>query len=116
AQISGPPGHQIIMTGPNGGASLAGLLDRVEQSVAIDFKWHVGPETTLFVGYQLSIDNYIGNEPIAITPIITPSFNGIYHSQDRDSLTHYGYAGIEHQFTANLGGMARGGVLYTDNY
>ncbi len=105
-----------IVTGPNGGASLAGLLDMVEQSAALDLKWHVAPETTLFVGYQLTIDNYTGNEPIAITPVTTPSFNGIYHSQDRDSLTHYGYAGIQHQFTANLGGQARAGVSYTDNY
>ena len=113
ARVVGGP---AIMTGSNVGASLAGLLDRVEESGAIDLKWHVAPETTLFVGYQLSIDNYIGNEPIAITPVTTASFNGIYHSQDRDSLTHYGYAGIQHQFTANLGGMARAGVSYTDNY
>jgi hypothetical protein len=104
-----------IMTGSNGGASLAGLLDRVEESAALDLKWHVTMETTLFVGYQLSIDNYIGNEPIAINT--TGSHVGfVHHSQDRDSLTHYGYAGIQHQFTANLGGTARGGVLYADNY
>ena len=71
---------------------------------------------SLFVGYQFSIDNYTGDEPIAITPVTTPSFNGIYHSQDRDSLTHYGYVGIQHQFTANLGRPGSAGVSYTDNY
>ena len=96
--------------------SLAGILDRVEQSVALDLKWHLQRETTLFVGYKLSIANYTGGEPIAIVPFTTPTFNGVYHSGDRDSLTHYGYLGVEHQFTSNLSGMVRGGVSYTDNY
>jgi hypothetical protein len=99
------------------GATLAGLLDRIEESVSLDFKWHVQPETTLFAGYQLSWANYTGNEPIAvIAPPMSSSFNGVYHSADRDSVTHYGYVGIEHQFTANLSGNARVGALYTDNY
>ncbi len=95
-----------------GGASLAGILDRVEESVALDLKWHLQPETTAFVGYQFSWVNYTGNEPIAIDY----ARGYVYHSSDRDSRTHYGYLGLEHDFTPNLSAQVRGGALYTDNY
>lgn len=109
-------GNPVLQTPGQGGASLAGLLNRVEESVAYDVKWHVQPETTLLVGYQFSWVNYIGNEPIAITPVTTSSFNGIYHSSDRDSDSHYLYLGVEHQFTSNLSGNIRAGGTYTDAY
>jgi hypothetical protein len=98
------------------GPTLAGTLNRVEESVALDFKWHIQQETTVFVGYNFSWVNYTGGEPIAVIPITTSSFNGVYHSSDRDNYTQYGYLGIEHQFTPNLSAMVRGGASYTDNY
>jgi hypothetical protein len=99
--------------------TLAGVLNRDENSASIDFKWHVQPETTLFVGYQYSLVNYTGDEPIAFSiPLLIdkPGSKGFYQSSDRDSMTHYAYVGLEHQFTPNLGGSARGGVSYTDIY
>jgi hypothetical protein len=132
----GFPGWQVL-NGTSGGSgpSYAGLLDRIEQSVALDLKWHIQPETTLFVGYQLSWVNYTGNEPIAVVnyangpgPIllVPPSSyfvpnsgtaqSFVYNSSDRDSVTHYAYVGIEHEFTASLNGSLRGGVSDTDNY
>ena len=109
-------GGALIQPGGNAGASLAGLLDRIEESVSLDLKWHLQPETTLYLGYQLSWVNYTGNEPIAVVPFMTPSFNGIYHSSDRDSISHYAYIGLEHQFTPNLSGNVRVGGSYIDNY
>lgn len=98
------------------GASLAAILNRIEQGVSLDFKWHIQPETTAFIGYEFSWVNYTGNEPIAIyTPVYTP-VPTIYKSSARDSRTQYGYLGVEHQFTANLTGTVRGGASYTDNY
>jgi hypothetical protein len=97
----------------NQGASLAGILDRVEESASLDLKWHLQPETTAFVGYQFSWVNYTGDEPIAV---ITVPLALTYMSDARDSYTHYGYVGIEHKFTPNLGGMVRVGASYTDDY
>jgi hypothetical protein len=37
-----------------GSPSLAGLLNRIDQSVSLDFQWHVAPETMAFVGGSLS--------------------------------------------------------------
>jgi hypothetical protein len=102
------------------GATLSGILDRVEESVALDFKWHLQPETTAFVGYQFSWVNYTGNEPVAVVPLavipMTSTFNGIYHSSDRDNRTQYGYLGVQHDFTSNLSATVRGGASYTDSY
>jgi hypothetical protein len=101
---------------PATGPTLAGTLNRIEQSVSLDLKWHVQPETTLFIGYQFSWVDYTGNEPIAIVGQTTPTFNGVYYSSDRDSVTHYAYLGLEHQFTANLDGTIKVGGSYIDTY
>jgi hypothetical protein len=95
-------------------ASLAGLLNRVEQSAALDLQWHVQPQTIIFVGYRFSIANYTGDEPIGVYDFPTAAL--VYNSDSRDSYTHYGSVGIQHQFTANLGGSARVGASFTDNY
>ena len=95
---------------------MAGLLNRIEQNVSLDLKWHLQPETTFLFGYQFSWVDYTGNEPIAVVPYMTPTFNGIYHSSDRDNVTHYGYVGLEHQFTPNLSGNVRVGASYIDLY
>jgi len=96
---------------------LAGILDRDEENLSLDLKWHVLPETTIFVGYQFSWVNYTGNEPIASIPSTTAA-NGffVYHSSDRDSVTHYGYVGVEQDFTPNLTATVRAGASYNDVY
>jgi len=108
-------GYQQLTGSASGGASLAGILNRIEQSVSLDLKWALQPETTVFVGYQLSWVNHTANEPISVVNSIN-DVSFVYHSSDRDSLTHYGYLGIEHQFTANLSGTLRGGASFTDSY
>ena len=57
------------------GASLAGVLNRIDQSVSLDFQWHVAPETMAFFGGSFEWVNYTGDEPIAIntTSIYGPS-------------------------------------------
>jgi len=100
----------------------AGLLNRVEQSASLDLQWHFQPETMGFLGYAFSIVNYTGNEPVGVFNYLdasspTPRARGlVYYSNSRDSITHYGYVGVQHQFTPNLAGTVKGGVSYTDNY
>jgi len=99
-------------TGSFSGPSLAGILNRDEESVALDVKWHISPQTTAFVGYQFAWVNYLGNEPIAVDPV--NSF--VYHSSDRDNYTHYGYVGVEQDFTSNLSATVKVGASYNDVY
>jgi hypothetical protein len=104
-------------SGAFGGGSLAGILDRIEQSAALDLKWHLTQDTTAFVGYQFAWVNYIGNEPVAVIPrLLSPTGYFIYNSGDRDMCSHYGYLGVEHSFTANLSAMVRAGATYSDYY
>jgi hypothetical protein len=93
---------------------LAGLLDRIEESVALDLKWHVSLDTVAFVGYSFAWVNYTANEPIATVPLRGSTFT--YHSSDRDSLTHYAYLGLQEDFTPNLTATIRAGGAYTDAY
>jgi hypothetical protein len=109
-------GLLILPDGITPGPSLAGILDRDEQDISLNLDWHVLPETTLYVGYQFSWVDYTKNEPIAVVPIVTPTFNGVYHSGDRDTRSQYGYVGIEQQFTPNLTANIRAGATYTDVY
>ena len=92
--------------------SLAGLLDRVDQSASLDLKWQVMKETVALVGYQIDLVNFIGNEQIAYNPL-TGTF---YYSDSRDSLSHSGYVGVQHSFLENLTGNVKAGVQYTTYY
>ncbi len=110
------------VAGVNGGSvatSYAGLLNRIEQNITLDLKWHVTATTTALIGYELGLVNFTGNEPVAIFtpgPAFLPATSKVYYSNSRDNVSHYGYVGIEHSFLANLTGKANVGVEYTDYY
>jgi hypothetical protein len=93
-------------------SSLAGVLNRDENSLSLDLQWHVLPTTTAFIGYQYGQVNYTGNELIAFDPI-TGTF---YRSNSRDNRSQYGYVGVQHEFLENLSGTARVGLQYTQDY
>ena len=92
--------------------SYAGILNRVEQNVSLDFQWTIQPETMAFIGYNFSLVNYTGGEQIAVNPLSPLP----YMSDSRDLMSHTAYVGVNHQFTANLSAMVKGGVSYTDSY
>ena len=112
-----------------GGASLSGLLDRVEHNIALDFNWTFSPETKIFAGYGFSQVNYLGNEPVGVFNFATAaaplggnfySATGIqslvYNSSDRDARSHNGHIGFNHQLTANINLALTAGVSYNDSY
>jgi hypothetical protein len=105
----------FVATTNAAGASLAGLLNRVDQSVSLDFEWNIAPETKAFVGYQFEQVNYIADEPVAYSPLL-PMNGGFYYSKDRDNRSHYIYVGIQHNLLANLAVSARAGGTYTEYY
>jgi hypothetical protein len=107
-------GANITDVTSGNGASLAGLLNRVEQTVSLNFNWLVAPETTAFFGGSFEQVNYTGDEPIASNPSgIGPA---IYYSDNRDSRSYFGYVGVQHNFLPNLNVSAKAGVQYTENY
>jgi hypothetical protein len=100
-------------TGYNGTASLAGLLNQVDQNAGLDLQWHLQLETMLFVGYEISWYDYTGNETIGTG---APTPGGLYQSRDRNLIINQAHVGIQHQFTANFGGKASVGAQYADSY
>ena len=52
-----------VVNGSAVDASLAGLLNRIEQSAWLNLQWQVRPETMVLVGGNFGLANYTGNEP-----------------------------------------------------
>ena len=90
------------------GPSYSGTLDRIEQTMHVDGHWQVQRQTIAVVGYQFSMADYTGNEPIWADPLIM--------SDARNSRTHYGYVGVDQTFNADLSASVRAGARYTDFY
>jgi hypothetical protein len=118
------PDEMASLNGNNGsGASLAGLLDRIEQNVGLDFNWTLSPETVLSFGYTYSWVNYIGNEPIAVfNYVYQPGGVGtrqnqsyVFNSNSRDGASHGAHVGLTHQLTENISLNAVAGVSYSEN-
>jgi hypothetical protein len=114
-----PPSITITKLGSPGAvnASLAGLLNRIDQSVALDFQWTVATETMAFFGVSFEQVNYLGDEPVSIfSPY--PLYNEylIDYSQARDNRSYIGYVGFQHNLLPNLNVSAKGGVQYTEYY
>jgi len=98
--------------------SLAGLLNRLENTFHLDGRWQWRPETTLVLGYQFSEISYTENE------VINGSINGpvsgpggqLVYSNSRDNRSQYGYIGVDHTFRPDLTGSLRAGGRYNDYY
>jgi uncharacterized protein (PEP-CTERM system associated) len=96
-------------------------LDRLEHTVHLDGRWAIQRDTVGIIGYQWSLVDYTADlqigEYFTFKPGPPPLLisNPIY-SDDRNSLSHYGYVGLEHTFRPDLTGSLRGGVRYSDYY
>jgi hypothetical protein len=115
-----PPHNPIgIIPGSPGSvdSSLAGLLNRIEQSAWLNLQWQVQPETMVLAGGRFGLVNYTGDEPVAIfSPGPYYSSYLLYHSSDRDNRSYFGYVGFSHVFLPNLFVSFQGGVQYTESY
>jgi len=89
--------------------SQADILNRIEQNAGLDLQWQFDKETMGFIGYNFAWTRYTGNQNIV-------EGSSLYKSDSRNNDTHYGYVGVQHEFTPNLSGVARGGVSYVDMY
>ncbi len=98
---------------PTVDASLAGLMNRIEQALWLNLQWQVQPETMFMVGGRFDLTDYTGNEPVATG---YPYSNTIYYSNDRDNRSCIGYLGFQHAFLPNLTMSLQAGFQYTDSY
>ena len=98
--------------------SLAGVLNRDENTVWLNLNWQVMPETVALVGVQYGQVNYLANEPIAPAIFVLPSgpFIPERFSSDRDNRSYKGYVGVQQNILPNLVFAANVGIEYTDDY
>ncbi|MGA2240946.1 MAG: outer membrane beta-barrel protein [Verrucomicrobiota bacterium] len=107
---------------PTVDASLAGLMNRIEQSVWLNLQWRVRPETMVLVGGNFGLVNYTGNELVALANVYLPTFpynydhQISYYSDSRDSRSYIGYLGFQHTFLPNLSVNAQAGFQYSESY
>jgi putative beta-barrel porin BBP2 len=94
-------------------ASPSGVLDRIENSVHLDARWTIQPETIGIIGAQYRTVNYTADEPIGDSAL-NPS--GVILSDNRNFHEYYAYVGADHTFRPDLTGSARLGARYTDFY
>jgi len=87
-----------------GQGSRSALLNRIEQLIHIDVRYSVTPTLIGLVGYAYGIFSYTGDQ------VITPGLM----SDDRDSTSQYGYAGVDYDISAVLRTSVRLGAQYTD--
>ncbi|MGO9199141.1 MAG: outer membrane beta-barrel protein [Limisphaerales bacterium] len=90
--------------------SWAGILNRIEQTVHLDSRWTITPETVGVIGYQFADIDYTEDQPI-----MDPALFNV-PSNTRNNRGHYGYAGIDETFRPDLTGSLRVGARYTDYY
>jgi len=93
--------------------SQAGLLNRIDQSVALDLQWSVAPETIALVGYQFEWVDFTGNEQVAQSPVYPFNY---YYSDSRNNYSDILYVGLQHAFLPNLNVSAKVGFQDTINY
>ena len=92
-------------------ASPSGLLDRVENTGYGELQYLLSPTTTLLAGYQFRAVNYTADEPInGIFPVVFAM------SDSRNSVSHYGYGGVNHVFLPDFTASLKLGVQYIDFY
>lgn len=92
------------------GASLAGLLNRLEHNISLNVNWRLQPTLLAFVGYSYGQVNFTGNEIISGFP------GPITHSDNRDSRSQYGYLGAQYNPLDNLTLAGQAGIQYADYY
>jgi hypothetical protein len=102
-------GDEVV---PYSYASRAASLDRIEQLGSLDLRWKVVPDTTALIGYQYGHTDYTSPEYI-IYPVGTQAG---FKANSRNDDQHFGYLGVDHNFTPDFSGSIRGGAEYVDYY
>jgi hypothetical protein len=103
----------------NGNGSYSALLDRMEHLIPLALHWQMKPDVVMLLGYSLGIQNYTGDSYLdsgfnpldAVGSMINGHFP--YRSEDRDSISHSFYLGVDYDMTAQLKFSLRGGAQYT---
>ncbi len=90
-------------------ASTGARLNRLEHDIHLDGRYYLQRNTVGIIGYQFTLVDYTADQ------LLNPAPSTIM-SDDRNNLSHIAYAGVEHNFLANLIGNFRAGARFNDYY
>jgi len=90
----------------SGDGSYSALLDRWEHLFRLDGRYQLTEHSTALLGYQFGLISYTSDDLLAPAPALG--------SSARDNVSHYLYAGYEHEFANHLTLLARVGGQYVD--
>ena len=93
-----------------GAPTYQALLNRFEHQLTLDSRWIITQETTFIVGYQFGVTSHTSGASIqnANQPYLAASSRNFY--------SHYGYVGVDHEFSETLTASARVGIEASDFY
>ena len=94
-------------------ASNAGLLNTIDQTIHVDGRFQIQPQTIGVIGYQYRMMNYTENQPIGGNLFVPSS---IIMADIRNVDANYIYGGLDHNFRPDLTGSFRVGGSYNDYY
>lgn len=94
-------------------ASNAGLLDIMDQTIHLDGRVQIQPQTIGVLGYQFRMLDYTADQPIGGNVYVPLS---ILMSDIRNVHGHYIYGGLDHNFRPDLTGSFRVGGMYNEYY
>ena len=94
-------------------ASDAGLLNSMDQTIHLDGRFQVLPQTIGVIGYQFRDLEYTADQPIGGNLFYPATY---VMSDIRDVRANYVYLGADHNFRPDLTGSFRAGASYNDYY
>jgi hypothetical protein len=92
-------------------ASNAGLLNSIDQTIHLDGRFQIQPQTTGVIGYQYRMLDYTADQAIGGNVLLPLT---IVNSDFRNVDAHYIYVGLDHNFRSDLTGSFRAGGQYND--
>ncbi|MEI6389667.1 MAG: outer membrane beta-barrel protein [Verrucomicrobiota bacterium] len=93
--------------------SNAGLLNTMDQTIHLDARMQIQPQTIGIVGYQFRAMDYTADQLIGGNIAVPGS---LIKSDVRNFYANYIYVGIDHNFRPDLTGSFRAGASYNDYY
>jgi hypothetical protein len=89
------------------------LLDRMEHTMNVDFRYRALPQTWAVLGYQYQITDHTSKD--SFDPLTGAYKKGTLTDPSiRDNTSHFVYVGADQMFTQKLNGSVRIGVQYTE--
>jgi hypothetical protein len=89
-----------------GDGSYSALMDRMEHLITVDLRYQYNPTTLALIGYQYGLTEQTSDDKLALGSSLA--------ADTRDRNSHYGFLGVDHDFSAQFSTQLRGGVQYAE--